>query len=257
MAIRSEPLLLLTLWLFALPAAAFDHHYRDYAALLAESVRMQGHQSRVDYRRLVAEPGPLDRVTARMEQVPEEEFEGWDRDRQIAFLINAYNAFTLRLVRDHYPVDSIKAIGGLFRSPWKLEFFTLFGRPANLDHIEHGLLRPRYHEPRIHFALVCAARGCPPLSDRPWLPERLDAQLEEAARRFLTDPQRNRYLPEENRLELSPLFRWYREDFEAAAGSVAAFVAPYLAEAEAERRRIETATVRYLDYDWSLNELPR
>ncbi len=253
MPIRSDLLLLLAGWLFTLPASAFDHQYRDYAALVAAVVHMEGHQSRVDYPRLVADPVLLDRIVGRIEGVRDEEFRRWRRDRQLAFLINAYNALTLKLVRDHYPVDSIKSIGGLFRSPWKLEFFRLFGQPAHLDYIEHERLRKLHREPRIHFVLVCAARGCPPLADRPYLPERLEVQLEEATRRFLTDPERNRFVPERNRLELSPLFRWYREDFEAAAGSVAAFVAPYLAAEAAERRRIAAATVRYLDYDWSLN----
>ena len=257
MPIRSDLVLLLAGWLITLPATAFDHQYRDYASVLAAVVHMEGHQSRVDYPRLVAEPALLDRYIGRIEGVREEEFRRWQRDRQLAFLINAYNALTLKLVRDHYPVDSIKSIGGLFRSPWKLEFFRLFGVPAHLDHLEHELLRRRYREPRIHFVLVCAARGCPPLADHPYLPERLERQLDEATRCFLTDPRRNRFVPERNRLELSPLFRWYRQDFEAAAGSVAAFVAPYLGEDATERRRIAGATVRYLDYDWSLNGLRR
>jgi hypothetical protein len=188
--------------------------------------------------------------------VSKAQFDQWTQAQRLAFLINAYNAFTVKLIVDHYPIDSIKAIGGFFRSPWKIKFFTLFGEKAYLDYIEHELIRGKdYAEPRIHFALVCASVGCPKLQPQAYTAERLELMLESATRTFLQDVSRNRYDAPSNTVYLSSIYKWYGEDFVEKTASVEGFVASYLSDDATVQQKIRQrqVDVEYLDYDWSLN----
>jgi Protein of unknown function, DUF547 len=184
----------------------------------------------------------------------------------LAFLINAYNAYTVELVLSAYPkLKSIRDLGGLFGSPWKKQFFKLFGQPAHLDHIEHDLIRApgRYAEPRIHFAVVCASIGCPDLREEAFVAGKLDAQLEDAMRRFLSDRSRNRYNATKDRLEVSKIFDWYSRDFErgdkgfTSVSQALGRYAGQLADDPRARERIRSGQVKvdFLDYDWSLNDV--
>jgi hypothetical protein len=241
-------------------AEAFDHTYRDYGRLLDEVVIPRGQQTRVDYAALKSQSDRLDNLAAEFSQVTLSTYTSWNSEQQLAFLINAYNLFTLQLVTRHYPdIDSIKDIGGFFGSPWKVRFFTLFGEKQHLDHIEHELIRDTFPEPRIHFALVCAAISCPPLVKTPYQGAQLDEQLDTVTHQFLTDPERNRYRGDDNVLELSSLFKWYKKDFIAHSGSLVAFVAPYLFldnAAAAEDLMHVSPEIQFLPYDWSLNRVP-
>lgn len=238
----------------AMRAADFDHTYVNLNRVLSQHVR----DGEVDYAALKRAPGELNAALDEMAAVKEADFEHWSKARQIAFLINLYNASTLRLILDHYPLRSIKKIGNIFRGPFKQRIVRLFGEKTTLDHVEHGMLRADYREPRVHFALVCAAKGCPPLRREAYAADRLDAQLEDQGRNFLNARAKNRFDPEAGVLYLSPIFRWFDEDFEAHSGSVLKFVAPFF-PAET-RRRLEAASaikILYTDYDWSLNEKSR
>jgi hypothetical protein len=189
--------------------------------------------------------------------VSKSQFKQWTQAQRLSFLINAYNAFTLKLIIDHYPVESIKDIGGFFRSPWKIKFFAFFGIETHLDYIEHELIRGRdYAEPRIHFALVCASVGCPKLQTQAYTAERLESMLETAAKTFLRDTSRNRYDTANNTVYLSSIFKWYGDDFAAKAGSVEKFVASYITDDPQARQRIRSKQVGvdYLEYDWTLND---
>jgi len=190
------------------------------------------------------------------------EFDRWERQAQLAFLINAYNAFTVELILTAYPdVASIKDLGTLLRSPWKKRFIPLLGETRSLDDIEHGLIRGsgRYAEPRIHFAVNCASIGCPALRTEAFAGDRLEAQLEDAANAFLSDRTRNRL--DANTLRVSSIFKWYRSDFEKGwhgANSLAAFLALYRAqlgldEGTAGRLKAGKIGIEFLDYDWRLN----
>ncbi len=173
------------------------------------------------------------------------------RSEALAYWINLYNAATLNLVLEHYPVKSIRDIGGALSSPWKQDVVKVEGRSFTLDQIENEVIRPSFLEPRIHFALNCAARSCPPLRAEAFSGESLDAQLEEQTVAFLADPKSNS-LDENGTLHLSKLFDWFEEDFREAKGSVVEFVVPYfpaLAAVGSKPPRIE-----HEDYDWSLNE---
>jgi len=246
---------LLVLMLSPWPAQAFDHDYKNYGDLLESIVVPRGPQTRVDYQRLGDRRSEMNRLAREFSAVSRAEYNNWTSDQRLAFLINAYNLFTLQLVSRHYPeIDSIKEIGGFFKSPWKIRFFSLLGEETHLDHVEHVLIRENFVEPRIHFAVVCASISCPPLLTEPYQGNQLDEQLEHATRRFLSDPGRNRYLPDLNRLELSPLFKWYREDFTAVADSIQAFVRPYMLGESGEWPKGQPS-IRYLNYDWSLNDV--
>lgn len=230
-------------------AEAFDH------APLGRVLRECVSEARVDYRRLKERPADLDAYLGRVAEIPAGAFAGWTRDERLALLINLYNAATLRLVIDHYPLGSLRDLGVLPGAAWRKKVVRFGGRTISLDDLEHGLIRAEYREPRIHFALVCAATGCPPLRGEPFEAGRLGEQLDDQARRFLGDVSKNRFEPETGILWLSPIFDWYAADFAGEGRSVPDAVKGYLPErARRELERAGTVKVRFTDYDWSLNE---
>ncbi len=247
-------------------ASGFDHRYAAWDALLKKHVKwlQDQKQSRVAYAGFKADAAALKQVTDALSAVSQAEFNAFSKPQQMAFLINAYNAFTVALILTDYPkLKSIKDLGSLLQSAWKKPFFMLLGQQRHLDWIEHEQLRPNYAEPRIHVAVNCASIGCPALPPEAFSADRLDAQLEDGMRRFLGDPTRNRY--HNGKLEVSQIFKWFREDFEkghqgfATLPDVFARYAAQLAAAPEGQAalRAKTVAVNYLDYDWALNDLGR
>ena len=230
--------------------AAFDHSHARLAKVLSASVA----DGAVDYAALKSSPTELRAYLGETAAVKEAEFNTWTRPQQIAFLLDLYNAVTLQLIADHYPVKSIKEIGGVFGNPWKQEVVHLWGRVTTLDEVEHGLLRARYTEPRVHFALVCAAKSCPPLRAEPYVADRLETQLTEQARTFCAQPAKNRVDAERPVLWLSPIFDWYRGDFTKDGRTLEDSVAPFFPVAEAKRIRDDGLKIKFTEYDWALNE---
>jgi hypothetical protein len=251
----------------AAPALAFDHTYKGWDDLLKKHVRYVegGNASRVSYAGLAKDRAQLKVVLDEYSKVPRIEFDGWAKPQQQAFLINAYNAFTVEKILTRYPdLKSIRDFGSVFGNPWKDKFFTLFGQPAYLDLIEHEMLRKDgvYDDPRVHVAVVCASIGCPMLRADAFTDDKLDAQLDDAMRRFLSDRSRNRYNPQSGKLEISRIFDWYGKDFEkghkglsSVRGAMAKF-ADQLADKPEDRAavRAQKPDIAFLDYDWSLND---
>ncbi|MCQ4260456.1 DUF547 domain-containing protein [Stutzerimonas stutzeri] len=243
-------------------AASFDHSHHDWSILLERHVQWtrSGVTSEVDYPAFAKDRTELDAYLLQLSSVSRAQFEQWSRDERLAFLINAYNAFTVQLILDHYPIESIKEIGNLFRSPWKRRFISLLDETLSLDDVEHGLIRQpgRYDEPRIHFVVNCASLGCPALRPSALTAVQLDEQLNDSLERFLRDRQRNRFDPRANRLEVSRIFDWYAVDFERKAGSVWRYLADralWLSDDPAQQQRIRDGVeLEFLDYDWRLNE---
>jgi hypothetical protein len=248
-------------------AFAFDHSHRDWDELLKKHVRPLpgGNASQVSYAGMQKDHAALKAVLDAYQRVTRAEFGGWSKPQQQAFLINDYNALTIEKILQRYPdIKSIRDFGSVFGNPWKDRFFTLFGSPASLDDIEHETLRKEgaYDEPRVHVAVVCASVGCPMLRNEAYTADRLEAQLEDGMRRFLSDRSRNRYNPQARKLEVSKIFDWYGRDFEKGHkgyGSVKATLAKYadvLADRPEDRAvvREQKAEVTFLDYDWSLND---
>lgn len=229
-------------------AAEFDSSHALFDAVLKQSVK----DARVDYAGLKARPQELNGYLSQVAAVSRTTFKGWTEPAQIAFLVNAYNAYTLKLIVDHYPLKSIKDIGNFLSGPWDQPAVRLFGQVTTLGQLEHGILRKDYDEPRIHFALVCAAKGCPPLRAEAYTGARLEVQLVDQARQFLAQPDKNRIAGADRTIHLSPIFKWYAGDFEKGHGSVVAALRPYWPGTSGALAS-EDLKVRYTTYDWSLN----
>ncbi|NEQ48290.1 MAG: DUF547 domain-containing protein [Leptolyngbya sp. SIOISBB] len=179
-----------------------------------------------------------------------------ERDEAIAFLINLYNALTIRQVLQQYPLASIRPTF-LGMPNWLafLHFFTksvyrLKGQSLSLNNIEHGLLRERFQEPRIHFALVCASVGCPGLRAAAYEPEQLDEQLAADAHRFIHNDDKVRYDAARSTLYCSKIFQWYKADFLTKAASIPDYISQYRPELDLPNR----VTVEFLPYSWALNQ---
>lgn len=228
-----------------------DQSHAAWSAIVARWVA----DGRVDYAGLHADGRPaLDAYLAALSSTCATDYEGWTRAARIAFWLNAYNAFTVQLILEHYPIASIRKIGWLPGAAFRQRFIPmpgLKGDTISLDEIENGTLRSAFREPRIHFALVCASRSCPPLRGEAYRGADLDRQLDDQARIFLQDPSRNRVDVAARTLYLSSIFKWFRGDFEAAAGSLPAYVAPYLAPGTPP---VADFDVEFLAYDWSIND---
>ncbi len=206
------------------------------------------HDGRVHYGGPARDRGPLDRY---LQACAGARPDAWSRTDQIAFWVNAYNARVLDGVIRHPGISSVLDVGRHLGIP-TMGFFrekrVTGGRSLSLNDIEHEL-RTRYHEPRIHFVLNCASASCPVVPGQSLTGVGLEAELEGATARFLTDPARNHIDPLRG-LEISSLFKWYGGDFRAEAGSIQAFIERHWPR---PGRFTPNLTVRYLDYDWSLN----
>ncbi len=236
-------------------ALAFDHSHSGWNEIVKRSVTWTNSASTVNYKDLKSNSKALDQYLKELSDIKSSDFELWTRDEQLAFLINAYNAWTVKLILGNYPVKSIKDIGGIFSSPWKQKFFKLFDKETSLDWIEHEKVRPTFKEPRIHFALVCASIGCPGLRAEAFVAEKLNQQLDDSTKRFLNDSSRNHYDLAKKELELSSIFKWYKDDFVKAKGTVQDFIFPYMDSFKSESfGSVQKLSIKYLEYNWSLNE---
>jgi hypothetical protein len=216
--------------------------------LYAELLEKYTQNGTVDYQGLKNEEVKLDQY---LKVLAETDTKKLSREEQLAFYVNAYNAWTIKLILTGYPgIKSIKDLGSIFKSPWKKQVARIDGDIVTLDHIEHDILRPRFKDPRVHFAVNCASKGCPPLRSEPYRAGILEQQLNEMAGAFINDSRRNRI--EERTLYVSSIFKWFSEDFN---DDVVGFFLKYAQEdlkkqLEDSKNKLK---VKYLDYDWSLN----
>ena len=248
----------------ATKSEGFDHSTFD-TIVRHHVVAVDGGQSTwVEYEQIKAERKKLQGYLDALSAVSKAQFEGWSEHEQLAFLINAYNAWTIKLIIDNYPeVESIRDLGSFLSSPWKETFIPLLGETLSLDDIEHGYIRAEgaYQDPRIHFAVNCASIGCPPLRTEAFTGEKLDQQLDEQAALFLMDESRNR--ADGNKIELSSIFKWYRDDFEKGwlgYESLEGFLLKYsnalgLSEKQVSKLKEEKIKIRFLKYNWQLNDV--
>ncbi len=239
-------------------AQTFDHSHAAWNALLKKNVVLisGGKASQFRYAEMAKEKAALNAYLDSLSLVKEQEFSSWSRNQRMAFLINAYNAFTVEKIFTRYPdIKSIWDFGKVFGNPFKDDFFMLFGRKFTLDGIEHETLRKKgaYDEPRVHFAVNCASIGCPMLREEAYVADRLDAQLSQQAERFLSDRSRNRVAG--GRLEVSKIFDWFKEDFGRREQWFAKY-AKLLSDDPAQQKLVAEgkASLSFLDYDWTLNE---
>jgi hypothetical protein len=227
-------------------------NFQPWDELLHQYVDSSG---RVNYQAWKVES--IEKLTHWLEQLSRINPEHYSNpNQQLALWINLYNALTIIQVLKHYPIDSIlpKFLGiPNWLAFWRFfsrSVYSLNGKSYSLNRIEHKILRPRFQEPRIHFALVCASVGCPLLRQEAYLPERISTQLDEDARRFINNPAKVRYDSESEILYCSQIFKWYKQDFLQTANSIPEYIGTYLSFPV----QINDSTpISYLDYDWSLN----
>ena len=207
----------------------------------------------VDYRKWQEESAQS--LQQWLRKVSEVDVEALAEREVIAFLLNIYNALTINQVLQKYPIGTIrpKVLGvpnwPSFLAFFKKEIYTLGNRALSLDNIEHDILRAKYSEPRIHFALVCASTGCPLIRDNAYLPEKLEMQLEEDVHRFINNPEKVSYDAPSKTLYCSKIFKWYESDFLTQSDSVVGYIQKYISvEIDADPK------IEYLPYDWSLNQ---
>lgn len=216
--------------------------------LLKKHVKAEG---LVDYKGFISDKNKLeDYITLLGNTTPQKK--KWSREEQLSFWINAYNAFTVKLIVDNYPLKSIKNLNPVLsiptvRSIWSKKIFVIGGEPISLDQIEHGILRKEFEEPRIHFAVNCASFSCPVLRAEAYLPEKINEQLEEQTVLFLNDSNRN--IITADNPKISKIFSWFTKDFKKN-GTVIDFLNQYVQDVKIERG----ADIDYLNYDWKLNE---
>lgn len=239
------------------PVHAID--YTAYAKLLKAHVRpgsINGIQLNVvDYRAVKADPNYAkalqDFATAKPETFQ-------SKAERFAFWVNAYNLLAIEAVIDQYPTNSIRDGGSLFEPIWKKKIGTVAGKEYALDEIEHSILRKEFKDPRMHFAIVCASLSCPDLRTEPYVAERLDCQLDEAARTFFGNPTKGLVTgPDGRSVKVSSIFKWFSKDF-AAVGGVAEFIRAKADPALAARfASLNSGDLLYLGYDWSVNDAAR
>jgi len=207
----------------------------------------------VDYAALKNDRQLLDDYIATIGGIGRTEFDTWNANDQLAFLINLYNAETLQLIIDNYPLSTIKDIGSIFTGPWDRKEVKLFGQQETLNFLEHDFIRENYDEPRIHYALVCAALSCPPLRSEAYLGNNLNEQLNDQAKVFLTDTTKNRIDTASKNLHLSKIFDWYGDDFRKNNNTLIGSLKPYLPENV--RDQVDSSyQIKFVSYDWQLND---
>lgn len=227
-----------------LGAQPVDHSGWD--AMLKKHVDKNG---LVNYKGFKAEILSLDRYLKSLEASGPNDT--WSKNEQLAYWINAYNAFTVKLILEYYPVESIKDIGSKIQIPfvntaWDIKFINIGGEELSLNNIEHNIIRKNFEEPRIHFALVCAALSCPKLRNEAYDPDQLDNQLTAQTKSFLANPEKNQI--KSDAIKLSKLFSWYGGDFTKKT-SLIEYLNLY-SPVEID----DNVNKSYMDYDWSLNE---
>ena len=228
--------------------------HEGWNAILNEHVSDGG---LVNYKALLKKPGPLNDY---LDVLANTQASSLSREGKLAYWINAYNAFTVKLILDNYPITSIRKI----EKPWKQKVWRAGGVNVSLDEIEHDILRKRFKEPRIHFAIVCASIGCPDLWNHAYTEKAIDKELTSAARKFIGSRKHVRVAEETNFvgrpatvLRVSSIFKWFRKDFIVSGkADIAAFVAKHADQKTAASiRAAENVKIKFLSYDWNINEL--
>ncbi len=247
------------IFLFGSNAFGFDHSYTGYRTLLGKSVD----NGLVDYKKIQSNPKILQDALLDFSELSKKGYESFDRSQKIAYMINAYNLYTIEGILKEYPVKSIKDIKGI----WNKAKHKVAGQMLTLDNIEHDILRKQFKEERIHIAIVCASIACPEIWNQPFTADSLDQQLTARAERFVTDMTRNKISFEKHELKLSKILSWYGNDFKEKYSddsiflylygkkrAVANFIYNHSPKETQEKLRQGKFKVGYLSYDWNLNE---
>jgi hypothetical protein len=272
-------LMLSTFAMLSAQATEFDHQYTQYNTLLQSVVQVsENHQqTRVNYQELSTQSTSLNKVLMPISQVTKTQYDSWNNKQQLSFLINAYNAFTLKLIVNNWDefkqgdAKSIRDLGNFFTNPWEQKFFTLLDKTQNLDNIEHKMIRKWFKQPSIHAALVCAAVSCPPLRNEAFTAKKLDEQLNSQMNLFLADNTRNEIIINNDNssaeASISSIFKWYRGDFEKGDSGFNSLYDLLSAHTNAivlgDSNQLEQRNflkqvdypITFKEYDWRLNDV--
>jgi len=253
----------------------FDHSYATYNSLLNRYVK----DARVNYEGFISSMAEFETFLRALGSVDEDDFESWREEQKLAFWINAYNAFTIKAIIDHYPIKRSFSLVGIFYAPsnsilqikgvWTKLQFRAAGRMVTLDEIEHQILRKKFNEPRIHMAINCASVSCPDLSNEAYTADKLEEQLAYASASFVNNPDKGVYVNEQRgEVKFSKIFKWFGDDFIANYGgsklfnsyslkenAVLNFASDYL-ESQQTKEYLMSNKLKIgdLGYDWHLNE---
>jgi hypothetical protein len=212
----------------------------DHAIWTAELTKYVSADGLVDYAAWKKNQEPLNTYLAQLSVA--QPVTNWSKNVQLSYWINVYNAYTVKLILDHYPVRSIKDIGN--GNPWDISWIPIGSKTYSLNQIENDIIRQQFRDPRIHFALNCAARSCPPLLNEAYDPVKLETQLVSRTRNFIADSTYNK--TDSSPVRISSLFDWYKPDF---SPDVISFINGFAPTSLDKDEKIE-----YLEYDWRLNE---
>lgn len=247
----------LTVLLFILIADCALAQHEIFTEILTEHVL----DGRVDYA-AIAKDARLDAYLSTLAAADPDTIA--DNMERLAFWINAYNAYTLKVVSENYPVKSINDLhfGGLIigtvlkRTVWHRKFAVVNGKALSLNNIEHDVIRKQFNEPRIHFALVCAAKSCPALRSEAYSGASLSEQLDDQAVKFFSNKKKNYFDPEKHVAHLSKIMDWYKDDFADNEEDLLRYVAQFLPQKLATSIRENPGEwhIKHTSYDWSLNE---
>ncbi len=230
--------ILLNFWFthltFAQTTNKVDHTAWDQ--LLQKYVDKAGN---VDYAELQKNKSSLERYLKNLQQnVPTT---SWNKNEQLAYWINVYNTFTIKLIIDNYPLKSIKDLHN--GNPWDIKWIKLGDKTYSLNNIENDIIRPKYKEPRIHFAVNCAAKSCPPLLNKAWTASNLETNLANQAQKFINNTKYNQIST--SVVNISKIFDWYKEDFDDLINYLNQF---------STTKINNTAKITFIAYDWALNK---
>lgn len=253
----------------------FDHNHLLLTKVLSEYVTVEG---LVNYRALKSDQAGLNRYLQNLASIDPDSFKNWTRQQQLAMWINAYNAFTIKAILDHYPIEHSWLLDPLGQYPdnsirqiqvWDNVPWTVMGNNYTLDHMEHVIMRRELVEPRVHYVLVCASIGCPYLENRAFTATDLEARLDQAGSDYTYDSARVRVDRKNKVVSLPQIYKWFKEDFEPGtkyktlfqnhASGLAGILSWVYKYANDEDRKFlvnESYRISYLYYDWALNEAP-
>ena len=231
----------LILSIFILSVVAIQAQSSDFNSLLKENVDKQGN---VDYKSLKNNEADLDLYLNYLSKTtPSKE---WSKNKEKAFWINVYNAYTIKIILTNYPLKSITNIKNNGKTAWKTPFAKVGGKTYTLDHIEHEILRKKFNDARIHVGVNCASISCPKLGNIAFTENNIESELERLMKEFINDTTKNKI--SQKKIIISEIFNWFPNDF-TKEGSLIDYINKY-----SEITVNEKAQIKYLTYDWSLNE---
>lgn len=231
----------------SLSSLANEHlTHKSWNDLLQKHVNDAGH---VNYKSFKEDEEKLnDYLTVLSKNHPDK---SWDKNDRLAFWINAYNAFTVKLIVKNYPVKSIKELGGAIykvNTPWDIKFIKIGDEVYDLNNIEHTKIRKQFNDPRIHFAVNCASVSCPKLRNEAYIGDKVDDQLNDQARYFISNKVKNQ-IKSSKKAKLSKIFKWYKGVFTSSGKTIIEYINQF-----SDVKLDADATIEFLDYDWNLNE---